>query len=257
MNPLRTPTTAAPTRLLTPHFAMAVAMLSVAAVLAGPVTRYMKIKQVKLPLPLKAPLEGFSAAALAPYRVVDKQVLDASIVEALGTEQYLSWLLENPSVPEQDPLRLASLLVTYYSGGKDMVPHTPDVCYFGAGYQPAQPHENLTLTLAGLPPGAERVPIRLLTFVKTAIHDHRKLSVVYTFHCNGRFAATRQDVRYLINDLRNTYAYFSKVEVSFPLATREQNVEGAGRLLERVLPELIRNHWPDFAAAESAVSAAP
>ena len=77
--------------------------------------------------------------------------------------------------------------------------------------------------------------------------------MIYTFHCNGRFTATRTGVRLLLNDLTNTYAYFSKVEVSFPGATRQQSIDGAWKVYDRLLPVLLKAHWPDFEAEEEAV----
>ena len=50
----------------------------------------------------------------------------------------------------------------------------------------------------------------------------------------------------------NRYAYFSKVELTFPSATRAQSIEGAGMLFSRLLPALVDEHWPDFEAAEDA-----
>jgi len=150
------------------------------------------------------------------------------------------------------------LLVTYYSGGHNLVPHTPDVCYLGAGYQPGRAHENVTLSVPELGAAGAKLWVRVLTFVKTAIFDRQDVSVVYAFHCNGRFVETgafvdpRTAVRLLLNDPANTYAYFSKVEVSFPRATREQSLKGAAKLFGAVLPVLVKEHWPDFEAAESA-----
>jgi hypothetical protein len=123
----------------------------------------------------------------------------------------------------------------------------------GAGYQPAQPHENVEVEVPRLAPGPTSTPVRLCTFIKTAVFDREEVSVVYTFHCNGRFVATRSGVRLLINDLTERHAYFSKVEVSFPGATREQGLQGAAKLFDRLLPILVKDHFPDFAAAESAV----
>ena len=40
---------------------------------------------------------------------------------------------------------------------------------------------------------ATPVPIRVCSFAKTAIFNRNVTSVVYTFYCNGRFAATRTD----------------------------------------------------------------
>ena len=56
--------------------------------------------------------------------------------------------------------------------------------------------------------------------------------------------------RLLNHDLRNHDAYCSKVEISVPNASREQAIEGAEKLYDRVLPILIENHWQDLAAAE-------
>lgn len=209
--------------LVTPPFVVAVAMLGVAAGLAGPVANWMHIKQGKKALPLKSPLTALNETEIAPYRVKTRRVLDPAVVEALGTDLYLDWTLEDGDLPPNDPLREVNLFVTYYSGGHNLVPHTPDVCYFGAGYAAAMPHENTRIEVATLGPDLSTVPIRVCTFARTAIFDHGNLSVVYMFHCNGRFVATRTGVRVLINDPVSTYAYFSKVEVGFPNATHPIN----------------------------------
>ncbi|RME36519.1 MAG: exosortase-associated EpsI family protein [Planctomycetota bacterium] len=231
-------------------FRVAVAMLALGAFLTGPVASWLRIKADKLPLPLKAPLSQLDESRLYPYRVVARQVLEPEIVEALGTDQYLYWTLEDTSVEPTDPLRYANLFVTYDTGGRNLVPHRPDVCFLGAGYEPAQPHENIRIDVGRLPDGESRLPVRVCTFRKTALHDHSKVSVVYTFHANGRFVNDPYRVRMIVNAPTCTHAYFSKAEVSFPGATREQTVEGAKKLFRIVLPILLENHWPDFDAAE-------
>lgn len=239
-------------RFLTPPFVLAMVMLGTASILVGPVARWMDFKPAKAAIPLRAPLGAMDVTAIHPYRVVHRHVLESTIVEALGTDQYLSWSLEDTSVPPSDPLRRALLFVTYDTGGQNLVPHTPDECRLGAGYQPARPHENLEVEVPSLRSGRTKVPIRVCTFMKTAVFNREEMSVVYTFHCNGRFVASRTGVRLLFHDPKDTYAYFSKVEVSFPGATREQTVVGAVKLFDRVLPVLVNNQWPDFEAAEQA-----
>ncbi len=239
--------------IVTPPFVVAIILLALAAVLAGPVARWKDFKQTKEPLPLKTPLSRLSAEALSPYKIIRRESLEPTMVEALGTEEYLSWVLEDTTLQRTDPLNRANLMVTYYSGGSTLVPHTPDVCYLGAGYEPAQPHKNREITVPSLSVRKGVVPIRVCSFAKTAVFNRDKTSVVYTFYCNGRFVATRTGVRLLTHDPRDTYAFFSKVEVSFPGATREENVEGARRLFDRLLPLLIEDHWPDFDVAEQAV----
>ena len=237
-------------RLANPPFAWAVGLLGCAAVLSGPVSDWMDVRLAKRSLPLRAPLGTLDPEAIAPYRIVKRHILESGVVEALGTDWYLSWMLEDTSVGLGDPLRYGLLFVTYYTGGPTLVPHTPDVCYLGVGYQRAQPHENMYLDVAALGAEDSQLPVRVCTFAKTEIFNRDKTSVVYTFHCNGRFAARRTEVRILLNDPGNIYAYFSKVEVSFPRADRSQTIEGARKLFDRVLPVLIGDHWPDFEEAE-------
>ena len=231
--------------LFTPPFGIAVAMLGAAVLLAGPVSSWMDFQQGKAALPLKKPLGALEVEKLLPYLTIQRQALESTVVEALGTDQYINWVLEDPSVPQTDPLRYAHLFVTYDTGGVNLVPHTPDECRLGAGYQAAQPHENIDIDVP------MTIPVRLCTFLKTAVFNREEVSVVYTFHCNGKFVATRNGVRLLINDLSNRHAYFSKVEVSFPRATREQSLQGAAKLFERLLPVLVKDHFPDFEAAEN------
>ncbi len=235
-------------RLFTPPFVIAVVLLGLAAVLAGPVSWMLDFRQVKAALPLKAAFGMLPTETLRPYEVVQREVIPPTVVEALGTSQYLSWVLKDTSLPPNDPLHAARLLVTYYSGGNALVPHTPDVCYLGAGYEPAQPHENMEIAL----PVVGTIPIRVCSFRRTTVFDRKVASVVYTFYCNGQFTATRSGVRLLTHDPRDTYAFFSKVEATFPAATRERSIEGAKKLFDRVLPALVADHWPDFEAAERA-----
>jgi hypothetical protein len=242
-------------RLWSPHFLITLVMLGSAAVIAGPLANHLRLQRLKDPIELRQPLTQLDEAKLGPYEVTLKQLLDHTVVEALGTEDFISWNLEDRSVREDDPLRFANLFVTYYTGGHRLVPHTPDVCYVGGGHEPAQPHENAVLTIDSLGPESVEVPIRVLTFRRTAVFDEARMSVVYTFNCNGGFTSRPQQVRMWVNAPTTKYAYFSKVEVSFPGATREETVEGARKLLSYALPALIDDHWPDFEAAEAAAAA--
>ncbi len=237
-------------KLFTAPFMAAVVILGAAAVLAGPVTTWLSVKLTKESLPLKAPLNSLSEFAIRPYKKLKAHSLPPEIVEALGTEEYLSWVIEDQTKDRNDPLRIGNLLVTYYSGGPNFIPHTPDVCYLGSGYQPVQPHETLPVQLPSLQGRFGDIPVRILTFGKTAIFSLTKLSVAYTFGCNGEYAGDRERIRVLINQPRNKYAYFSKVEVSYPGATREQTLEGAKELFNVILPVLARDHWPNFQEAE-------
>ncbi len=238
-------------RAIPTSFVLAVALLGGAALLLGPIGGRLNLVYAKAALSLKEPLAAIPPDALYPYRVVERMALDSVVVEALGTDQYINWYVEDAGVPTNDPLRFAHLFITYDTGGHNLVPHVPDECRLGAGYQPAQAHENLEVPVSRLPLDPPRVPVRVCTFIKTAVFDREQVSVVYTFFCNGQFVATRNAVRLLINHPTDQHAFFSKIEVSFPGATREESVKGAAKLFDRLLPVLIERHYPDFTAAES------
>lgn len=233
-------------------FVMASVLLGVAAILAGPVAARLELRHAKAAIPLLKPLGELSESAIAPYKVLQRHTLDSEVVDALGTDQYLSWTLEDTSVDAGSPMRYCHLFVTYDTGGENLVPHVPDECRLGAGYQPAQAHENRDIAVPKVPKFGGGLPVRVCSFVKTAVFNKDEVSVVYTFFCNGEFTATRNGVRLLINDPRNRHAFFSKIEVSFPGANREQNVQGAAKLFDRLLPNLMKDHYPDFAAGEKA-----
>ncbi|MBI1825103.1 MAG: hypothetical protein HYR83_01830 [Planctomycetes bacterium] len=237
-------------------FLIAVGALTLTEIVIGPVAGWTSLRTPKLALPLKAPLSTLNESVLLPFRVVERQTLEAAVVDALGTDQYIDWWLENSTASANNPLRYAHLFITYDSGGKNLVPHTPDECRLGAGYQFAREPENHEIPLSQLPGNQLKARVRLCTFLKTAVFNSQEDSVVYTFCANGQIVATRNDVRLVINDPKRKYAYFSKVELSFPRATREQTLSGATSVLNVLLPALVRDHWPDIDAAEAATSAA-
>ena len=215
----------------------------------------------KEPIPLRKELSALDRTKLGDYRVRAAAPISASVEAALGTTQYLDWFLEDESVKSRtDPRRFARLTVTYYTGTQDPVPHTAEVCFLGAGYQPKQEHETREVDLGRI----GKIPMRLCTFMKTAIFNREELTVVYTFHANGQFAASRERVRATTTNLLTRHAYFSKVEVAFGDPNcqprnlgRQESLAAAMKLFEVVLPVLIEDHWPDWGAVERSGTASP
>lgn len=245
--------TAVTQKLLSIHFAAAAGILLVVAVLVGPVAWKLDFRQGKAAIPLRKPLSAMNVDLLRPYKVVERVTLDPVVVEALGTDQYINWRLQDTSAAPSDPLRDILLFITYDTGGQNMVPHTPDECRLGAGYQQAQAHENREIDVDSA--GAQhKLPLRVCTFVKTAVFNRMEQTVVYLFHSNGDYTATREGVRVLFNDPRDRFGYFSKVEISFPNAGRDESVRGAARLLGKLMPILESEHFPDFAAANASAA---
>ena len=222
------------------------------------VSRHMRVALAKAAAPLRSPLAKLDKNALGPYRFVSANVLDAAVVDALGTTEYIDWILEDTShTNRSSPLRYARLHVTYYTGQPDAVPHTPDVCMVGAGYEIVRSGNTAVRvsTLAGSP----EVPVRMVTFVKSAIFGADELPIVYTFHCNGKFAATRERVRTAVNNPLDEYAYYSKIEVGFGwnmarphFPSQDEALAATAKLFSYVLPLLLENHWPDWKALKNA-----
>lgn len=238
---------------LRPPFLLALLVLAAAAFGVTPLVNRRSGTAVKEALPLRRPLGEMKKEGFGPYTFRQANVLAKSMEDALGTQEYLDWVFEDTSVkPVSNPLRWARLFITYYTGGRDPVPHVAEECYLGSGYQETKA-EDLALEVPGL---GRSIPVRALTFQRTSIFDRDEPTVVYTFHCNGDFAARRNQVRYRIASLHGRYAYYAKIEVSFGRPdsrphnpTREEAVAGARKLLNYVLPELLTNHLPDWEAA--------
>jgi len=242
----------AKTRYLEPAFVICVAVLGLAAAGMSVATKQLGLYLRKSPLPLKKPLDGMDAARLAPYRVVARERIEnPEIVESLGTEDYIQWVLEDPCEPDGSAVRKVLVFITYYKL-PDRVPHVPEECYTGGGYQRLAT-EGVRFHLAG---GASRsdVPGRYLLFGASTgdlWSVGRRFPVLYVFRVNGEYAGSRDDARVALNkNIFGRYSYFCKVELVFnqTYATpdRAEAVRASEKLLAVVLPVLEQDHWPEW-----------
>jgi hypothetical protein len=212
---------------------------------------------IKKPLPLKLSFDQMDEKLLAPYKVLNKSKIEnQDVLESLGTNDYLQWIVDDPTVEEVSPVRNCSVFVTYYTGNPDQVPHVPEACYTGGGNQVQ------SSSIVGINVGDSNEP---KTVSATALAFTRKSSeiwqsaseftVIYFFKVNGQYKADRTAVRWALGDLTSEYSYFSKVELKFfnPRGLNpdnKQSIEAAGRLLKVLLPVLEKNHWPDWEKAK-------
>jgi hypothetical protein len=246
--------------LLQPAFLICVAVL-VAASAGLAITGRTNVK--KDPLPLKQPLSTIDEKALAPYRVVNKsKINNEDVIKALGTEDYIQWMLEDASAESGSSVQYSSLFITYYTGTPDAVPHIPDECYLGGGGQTMGSYE-ADVTARWLDKGqAEKkldVPVRCVVFSgksANAWEANTVFSVMYTFKVNGVYKGSRDGVRVTLGANRSRYSYYAKVEWQiFGLSgidrsriypSREDAVKASEKLLGIVLGELERSYWPDW-----------
>lgn len=236
---------------LQPAFLICATVLALAAGGLPVATRGLGLYLDQEPLPLKKPLDAIDEAALAPYQIVAKQRIEnAEVLTALGTADYIQWVLEDPTRPAESPVRRVLLFITYYPA-PDRVPHVPEECYTGSGYQRLET-EDISFRV-GQEVHPRRIPGRYLLFGRRgadAFLGQGRFPVLYFFRVNGQYAGNRDEARVALN--RNIFAghsYFSKVELAFNQAlttpTQAQALEASERLLTMVLAVLEREHWPD------------
>ena len=195
------------------------------------------------------PLE-FDARAMRPYKLIVSQKLPPEIEDELGTKEYAQMLFEDTRISDdRKPGKYINFFVTYYTGSTDQVPHVPDVCYVGGGFD-SQGARNTTITVKNVGLKNDELPVRELLFQNTGAMVPVIQPVIYFFGVNGTFVNDRTDVRLHLASPRLRYAYFSKVEISFgnsPIQPdKDQALEIASRFFSKALPILMREHWQDW-----------
>ena len=212
----------------------------------------------KAALGLRNPLGKLDKRKLEPYKFVEARTIDPAVLNTLGTDQYIQWFLQDAMSARDVPTRIISLFVTYYTGNPDQVPHVPEQCYSaGGGFKVAR-DTTLSVEIPALGENAA-IPVKVVEFEKEDDLATERLVVLYTFNTNGVFRAGRRGVQAVVTNLLTKHAYFSKLEITFGLpgarASKEASIEAGERFLRKIVPVLVRDHWPDFEAAEAAASA--
>ena len=248
---------------LKPAFLICVLVLAVASASKSIVIQKLGIQLTKLAIPLKKPFDQMDEALLAPYRVINKsEIRNRDVIESLGTEEYIQWIIEDTQVEENSPVRFCSVFITYYTGNPDQVPHVPEECYAGGGNQIVS-RESVKANINYLPTDCPELPdkinIRYLVFSSSGSDvwsANIEYPVLYFFKVNGEYAPGRTETRKVMGaNFFGKYSYFSKVEwkffgsgrgkMSYP--TKKESVFVASeKLLSVLLPVMEREHWPEW-----------
>jgi len=205
----------------------------------------------KEPLPLKKSFDLLDVNDLAPYQVIKHKIENPQILKELGTEDYIQWIIEDPQVPADSSVRRCLLFVTYYRL-PDRVPHVPEECYTGGGFQRLST-DSVVLKIKN-DSYEKEIKGKYLVFGSIKANfwqSSEQFPVLYLFRINGDYAASRDEARIALNkNLFRKSSYFSKVEVVFnqtPIAPdKEQAIEASEKLLGVILPILEKEHWPDW-----------
>jgi len=227
-------------------------VLAVSAAGMSVATKKLGLYLKKEPLPLKKPLDDLDAEKLAPYRVAAREKIEnEEILKALGTEDYLQWILDDPREPPRSAVREILVFITYYRL-PDRVPHVPEECYTGGGYQ--RLNTDVVRFEIGASDARRAIPGRYLRFARSAGDAALALPqfpVVYLFRVNGEYAGSRDDARMALNkNIFRKHSYFCKVELVFNRSAaapaQKDAVAASERLFAVLLPILEKEHWPSL-----------
>lgn len=236
-----------------PAFLICVLVLAAAGAGMSVTMKKLGIVFKKEPLPLKKSLEALDERDLSPYRVLSKQkISNPDTLRALGTEDYIQWIIEDTGQSAGSVVKEFLLFITYYRL-PDRVPHVPEECWSGGGYQQLG-SESVTIKVDNGAGFVAEVPAKYLVFgpKKTGLWQAgERIPNLYFFKVNGQYAGGRQEARIALNkNLFGRQSYFCKVELVFNRSSippsRQESVAAGEKLLTVILPILEQEHWPDW-----------
>ncbi len=239
---------------LQPAFLLCVMVLVIAVSSMSIAIKSFGVYLKKEPLPLKKSLELLDESTLAHYKVVlpKLKIENEEVLEALGTEDYIQWVMEDTEASAKNAVKTCMLFVTYYQL-PDKVPHVPEECYAGGGYQRLA-SDSVNLEIDNKSSFKKAIRGKYLVFGGTKANlwrSSKKFPVLYLFRVNGEYAGSREEARIILNkNLFRKHSYFSKVEIVFNqgsvAVSKEDAIMASEKLLAVILPVLEQEHWPEW-----------
>lgn len=264
-------------KLLNPASVAAIVILGVAAIGLAASIRSFDLYLQKLPIYPQSGMQFHNLPAeLETWtRLGEDQVMSAEAADELGTTNYLSrQYVQTDAPPGEEPHRIL-LHCAYYTGMLDTVPHVPERCLVGNGWDiagrsklvpvdlsfedergyprivpdpdiDAEEHGTIytmrspiTRTRVRMPRNLENLSLNVTRFRNEARDAY--MHAGYFFLANGGVVATADDVRLLAFKLNDDYAYYAKIQfTSLTVDSAEELGEVAGDLLDELMPEIMR-----------------
>ncbi len=207
-------------------------------------------------------------------RVGQDRQESAEGVEELGTSNYLSRVYVQKDPPDDHPPHVVDLHVAYYTGMIDTVPHVPERCLVGGGWQQGGvpklvdvplPFDDIypdptadpeihgatiykmrslhTYNNERLPRGVEDLTIRVTPFID---NTGRELWAGYFFVANGDAVPSAEDIRLRAFRLEDDYAFYCKFQFSSStVSSAEELAQVVADMLAEMFPDLMRR-VPDW-----------
>jgi hypothetical protein len=258
--------------LAQPAFVAALVILGTAAVGLNASVHFLQLHFKKQPVDLRRPLEMIPERLGKWINMSAKETLNPEMEDVLGTKQYIfrnyidstqlsqAELAKFTDLPIEDreamaaqiqhskPSAVVRAAVTYYTGLVDTVAHIPDRCYVADGYEPTTYTTPQWSAFADRP-GDKR--IRYINFEdQTPSRKSVNRNVAYVFNCNGRYESDPLGVRQSLQNLRERYGYYAKIELMTTMDDRETSARIMNEFLDAALPE-IEKSLPDWEAIKA------
>ena len=239
---------------LQPAFLLCVIVLAAAGSGMSYAIKSFGVYLKKEPLPLKKSLELLDESNLSPYVVVPPKIKieNEEVLKSLGTEDYIQWVLEDTDADTYNSVKRFMLFITYYRI-PDRVPHVPEECYSGGGFQRLA-SDAVDFEINNDDGFRKSIDGKYLVFGSMNANLWRstdKFPVLYLFRVNGEYAGSREQARVILNkNLFKKNSYFSKVEIVFnqgpDIPDKKNAVAASQKLLTVILPILEQEFWPDW-----------
>lgn len=268
-----------PRELRRPAFLAALAVMVAGALGMNAAIRAYGFHLRKLPIhaPQGRQLRALPAETMHWTRIgADETVQTEEMLEVLGTQNYLTRVYGRKESADGKRPERVQMHAAYYTGMIDTVPHVPERCNTGAGWQLTggpwvvdvpldgsgwKAHPDATPEEAGrtyavrlsneYSPFGRGTYVRLprdlapdrplkLRVSRFSGPEGVELYAGYFFIANGGWVASANEVRTLAFDLTDDYAYYLKVQFSSTDVESPEELAGrVGSLLDDLLGELM------------------
>ena len=210
----------------------------------------------KDPMPLKKSLDLLDERNISPYIIKPDNKLkiqNEEIVKALGTQDYIQWIIEDENSPNNSSVYKCLLFITYYDC-PDKVPHVPEECWTGGGFRKLG-SESINLNVNNNTTGFRmEIPAKFLIFGPQKLgflQSSIRIPNIYFFIVNGEYVGSREAARIALNkNIYGQYSYFSKLELVFnqmpETPSKEEAIAASEKILSVILPILEKEHLPDI-----------
>jgi hypothetical protein len=246
-----------------PAFVLVAAILFVCAITLNASTQFMQLHFQKKPVPLaqefkvipaqlghwvqvskdeplEPDMEHVLGATSYVYRdYVDDRKIPASTIDQFKDKTLTERKILLSQVQHQYPDAVLNVGITYYTGMVDTVAHIPDRCYIADGFEPSS-YKVLTWSAFDNRPGRDerKDDVRFINFEDQVAARHSEpRNVAYFFQANGEYTSDPIGVRLLLQNLRQRYGYYAKVEM-MSMGDPDESARMMNDFLTPALPEL-------------------